>query len=272
MRSGSKLRQADPEQIGEEPKPRDKQGPVLPTIPTGWVWLAMSRDGSEIAAAGGDRAEISRWRGDRRIPVPFFGTQLVRPTYDRHNILWAAGVDPDGRGGVWGINTAANPEATDASAPRRVLADWLANRRILALRVSPGGERVAVISTNAQGTGLRIDVAGVVRAPNGIPQSLARPLRVAPTLTEAKDLVWTSETGLAILGRVSAKHPVRTHPAEVGGALGGPLPVVAGAASITTAGGSRLLVVTTDGGEVFVRAGNSWLPFGEGSDFAVAAT
>ena len=55
--------------------------------------------------------------------------------------------------------------------------------------------------------------------------------------------------------------------------LGGPItagPEIAGARTITTINGERGLVVTTDGGQVLIRAGGRWQPVGEGSDLLVA--
>ena len=47
---------------------------------------------------------------------------------------------------------------------------------------------------------------------------------------------------------------------------------VPAAQSITTLNGERGLVVTTDRGEILLRAGSSWLNVAKGSDFAVPAT
>lgn len=44
------------------------------------------------------------------------------------------------------------------------------------------------------------------------------------------------------------------------------------AQSITTVNGERGLVLTTDSGQVLLRAGSSWLDVAKGTDFAVPAT
>jgi hypothetical protein len=56
--------------------------------------------------------------------------------------------------------------------------------------------------------------------------------------------------------------------------LGGPmdesLDPVAGAVALTTTGGPRGLVVTTERGSIVVRAGRRWIELGKGLDLAVA--
>ena len=143
----------------------------------------------------------------------------------------------------------------------------------MAVRVAPDGQRVAVVSANRQGGGTRIDVAGVVRSSNGTPESLAEPVRVAPSLTLVRDLVWVDQTRLAVLGRMADTSPVRVWVSEVGGrTTAAEASDVPAAQSITTVNGERGLVVTTDSGRVLQRAGSSWLDVAKGTDFAVPAT
>ena len=47
----------------------------FPTVQPGWAYLAMSRTGQEIAAVGGDRAQLVRWRGTNQV-------QLVTARHD----------------------------------------------------------------------------------------------------------------------------------------------------------------------------------------------
>jgi hypothetical protein len=115
-----------------------------------------------------------------------------------------------------------------------------------------------------------VDVAGVVRDSTGIPTELARPLTLAPSLTLARDLVWVDDADLAVLGRKTSVQVVRPWIVP----LGGPItagPEIAGALSISTVNAERGLVVTTDRGEVLIRAGNRWQFVGKGTDFLVAA-
>ena len=128
---------------------------------------------------------------------------------------------------------------------------------MLSLRLSPDGQRVAVITTNRDGKDPRVDVAGVVRQPNGLPASLSVPLRLAPTLTLARDLVWVDDATLAVLGRLTPSQVVRPWLVPLGGSIAA-VPEIAGAQSITTVNGERGLVVTTDRHQVSIRAGSRW--------------
>ena len=269
LRSGSSLVPLDPEQVtdpdGHAPKAEKSS---LPSIPTGWSYLAMSRTGTEIAGVGGDRAELSRWRGTNQIGVPSVGTGLTAPTYDREDVLWVAGV-AGGVTRVWAANTAVDPGDATKSRPQRVEAGWLTGRLVVSLRLSADGQRAALISTDRKGLDPRLDVAGVVRQPNGIPTSLDGPLSLAPSLTLMRDVVWTDDSTLAVLGRKASSQVVRPWFVP----LGGPItagPEIAGAQSITTVNGERGLVVVTDRDEVLIRAGNRWQSVGQGSGFLVA--
>jgi hypothetical protein len=201
--------------------------------------------------------------------VPYFGSALTKPSYDRQDVLWVGGRDArDAR--LWAINTAADPNDTTKTRPQVVAAEWLSGRSIISLSVAPDGQRLAVVSTDAQGRDPRVDVAGVVRQPNGLPSSLARPLAVAPALSLVRDLVWVDESTLAVLGRKTDQEVIRPWFVP----LGGPITAgteLAGARWITTINGERGLVITTDDGDVYVRAGSRWLPVGEGTDFLVPA-
>jgi hypothetical protein len=273
IRTGTRLFSVEPSALGDQRDSAPARRPAaLEMIPAGWVWLAASKGGDEIAAVGGDRAELSRWRGSGQIRVPYFGSRLTRPTYDTQNMLWIAGQN-DGAARIWAVNAAADPGSVERTRPSRVGADWLRGRSVTALRVAPDGQRVAVVSTDTKGADPRIDVAGVTRSTNGVPERLAEPLRVAPTLTLVRDAVWVDQTTLAILGRIAPRASVRVWTAAVGGRMqAAELADVAGAQSITTLSGERSLVATTDDGRVLLRAGSSWLEVAEGTDFAVPAT
>ncbi|TQJ51682.1 LpqB family beta-propeller domain-containing protein [Phycicoccus sp. SLBN-51] len=263
----------DPARIGEDRDAGPARRRATPSsIAPGWVWLAASKDGKETAAVGGDRAELSRWREGRQIRVGRFATQLTRPSYDRQDFLWVGG-QSDGSSALWVVNTRIDPEDTARARPTQVAAPWLRGRSILAVRLSPDGQRAAVVSADAAGAKPRIDVAGVVRSANGTPESLAEPVALAPSLTLVRDLVWIDETRVALLGRMASTSPVRVWISQVGGrTTAAEASDVPAAQSITTVNGERGLVITTDGGRVLLRAGSSWLDVAKGTDFAVPAT
>ena len=263
----------DTARIGEDRDAGPARRRATPaSIPPGWVWLAVSRDGKETAAVGGDRAELARWREGRQIRVTPFASQLTRPTYDTHDFLWVGG-QAEGASRLWVVNTRANPEDTARARPTQVSASWLQGRSVTAVKVAPDGQRVAVVSVDRAGNSTRIDVAGVVRSSNGTPQSLSEPVRVAPSLTLVRDLAWVDQTRVAALGRMADTSPVRVWVTQVGGRTTAvEASDVPAAQSITTVNGERGLVLTTDDAQVLLRAGSSWLDVAKGTDFAVPAT
>ena len=268
LRRGTTLGNIDPLMLGDPAdKPQTQPNRVLPTVPPGWAYLAMSPAGDEIAAVSGDRTQLTRWRGSTPLAVSTLGTQLTRPTFDSQGLLWVAGRE-GATSKVWFVNTSADPN-DPKSRPQQVQAGWLADRSVVSLRFAPDGQRVAIISTDRTGQNPRVEVVGVVRQPNGIPVSLTgAPLGLASSLTLARDLVWVDDTTLAVLGRKSTSQVVRPWLVP----LGGPItagPEIAGAQTITTVNAERGLVVTTDRGEVLIRAGNRWQGVGQGSDFLV---
>jgi hypothetical protein len=270
LRKGSTLVNLDPETVGDlgsGARGAGSQTQTLPSIAPGWAYLAMSRSGREIAAVGGDRAQVARWRGTQQVQVLNLGSMLTRPSYDRQDVLWVGGRD-GATAKVWAINTAADPTDTTRSRPAVVAAPWLAGRNVVSIRIAPDGQRAALISTDRSGRNPRVDVSGVVRQPNGLPVSLTAPLSLAPSLTLALDLVWVDDATLAVLGRKT--DVVRPWLVPLGGQISAG-PDISGAQSITTVNAERGLVVTTSGGEVFIRAGNRWQSVGAGSDFLVPA-
>ena len=160
IRKGAQVFSVEPSGLGDQRDQEPVRRPAsLGVVPTGWVWLALSGGGEEIAAVGGDRAELSRWRRSGQIRVPYFGSGLTRPTYDNQNMLWVAG-QADGAARIWTVNAAADPGDAQRTRPSRVEVQWLQGRTVTAVRVAPDGQRVAVASTDTRGAGPRIEVAG----------------------------------------------------------------------------------------------------------------
>jgi hypothetical protein len=270
LRVGSELHKVSPDRPQDlnqlrRPAP-SADGSGLPKIPQGWVSLAMSWSGQEIAGIGGDHADLARWQGNRMVQLAEFGTSLTKPSYDSLNGLWVAG-QAGGVSKVWVIDTSLST-MKDAK-PRQISAPWLSKRTVLALRVASDNQRVALITSNRAGGDVQVSVAGIVRSANRTAVSLAaEPLRIGWTLTDASDLAWVDDTTLAVIGRAGSKNASGPQLVEIGGKLTALSPVV-GARLVTSTGGLRGVVVITDRGKVLARAGNGWQPLQTGTDFLI---
>jgi Lipoprotein LpqB beta-propeller domain/Sporulation and spore germination len=270
LRTGSQLTRvsSDRPPVQDQPlkPPKLPASSILPEIPTGWVSLALSWNGQEIAAIGGDHKDLARWQWNRHVQLQQFGRALTRPSYDSLNGLWVAG-QAGGVSRVWVIDTSVSP--MEKAKPRAILVPWLVNRSVLALKVAPDNQRAALITSDRAGRDVRIVVAGIARSARGAPLSLAaEPLRVGWTLTTATDLVWVDDSTLAVVGRVSPKSPIGPQLVEIGGKITA-MPPVAGTRQVTNTGGLRGVVVLTDRGQILARAGSSWQVLQNGTDFLI---
>ncbi|NNM46344.1 LpqB family beta-propeller domain-containing protein [Knoellia koreensis] len=268
LRTGTSLTVIDKDQLSDpDRRPASQRSDDLPTLQLGWAFPALSAAGNELAAVSGDRQQLSRWRGREQVQVIGPGSLLTQPTYDRLAVLWFSGVT-GGRTAMWAINTAG--DSADTQRPVTVKASWLTGRRIVAQKVSPDGQRLAVVSTDPQGKSPRLQVAGIQREASGVPASLAEPLTLAPSLSLMRDVVWVDETELAVLGRKTSAQVVRPWFVPLGGPISAG-PELAGAQAITTVNGERGLVATTDQHQVLLRAGNRWQRIGAATDLIVPA-
>jgi hypothetical protein len=265
LRAGSELSRVSSDRP-QEPLRKPAAGAALPKIPAGWVSLAMSWSGREIAGIGGDHSDLARWQGNQMFQLAEFGSKLTKPSYDSLNGLWVAG-EARGATKVWVIDTSLSP-VKDAK-PREISAKWLDKRRVLALRVASDNQRVALITTDFAGGDVQVVVAGIVRSGNGGALSLAaESLRVGWTLTAATDLAWADDSTLAVVGRVGPKAALAPYLVDIGGKVTA-LPPVAGPRLATSTGGVRGVVVIADPGKVLARAGNGWQQLQTGTDFLI---
>jgi hypothetical protein len=135
--------------------------------------------------------------------------------------------------------------------------------------VSAGGDRVAVLSTRPDGSGARVELAGVVRGTGGRPERLAEPLGLSTTLTDLVGLTWVDSTSVATIGRIGSRAAAPTILGVDRDAR--TLPEVPGARSIASTGGERDLYVVTDEGRLLARSSPGWTDSGRADDLAVAA-
>ncbi len=250
---------ANAQQQGRQtPAPADQYPPVPPE----YTRLALSADGSELAAVDPSGDGISRWRGTTRYEVPGFGSDVGAPSYDRRGFLWAGGVGSTAQR-LWVVDTRAEPSDPAAARATPVQADWLAGRRVLEARVAADGDRVVVLSTRADGSSPALDLAGVVRGEGQRPERLSQPLRLGVSFTSASGLTWLDDEQVAT---IAAGRPVVL---GVDGSVTS-LGAVPGARTVATTGNERDLYVLTDKGRLLTRSGVRWVDSGPADDLAAA--
>jgi hypothetical protein len=133
------------------------------------------------------------------------GTSLVPPSTDRYGWIWTG--ERVSSGFVHVIDPLGS--RTEVTVP------WLAGRTVEAIKVSPGGARIAILSTGEGGP--LAAVAGIVRDEFGVPVSVTDPLPVGADLVTATDVAWYDATAVAILGTTEASADPTVHLATVGG-------------------------------------------------------
>jgi hypothetical protein len=271
VRRGAEVSAFDATRLGQ-PDPREPANAGdYPRVGTDYSDLALSADGAEVAAVDPGGNSLSRWRDGTRYEVPAFGSDVGHPSYDQRGFLWAGGVGTAGGAPVrlWTVNVAGDPADPDQSAARPVRADWLAGRRVADARVASDGDRVVVLSTLPDGSGGRIDLAGVVRGDGGAPERLAPPLRLGISLSTVQGLSWVDDRTVATLGVLdgSTRQPMVL---SVGGEVR-TLTATPDGRAISSTNGERGLWVVTTGDRLLGRSGSQWLDSGPASDIAVAA-
>lgn len=233
--------------------------------------LALSADGTDIAAVDPDGSGLSRFHGTTRYALTFFGTRVGHPAYDTRNFLWVGGVglDEDSGKRLWTFSVAGDPAEQRPVAGVAVAADWLAKRRVVESKPSPSGDRVAILHTADDGTDAQVAVTGVVRDVGGRPVRLAEPLRLGSTLVGPTGLVWLSNTSVATLARrAGTAEKRRPYVLSIDGAEQA-LGETPKGISITSAGGERDILVTNSDDTVISRAGQQWISLGQGTDVLV---
>lgn len=115
------------------------------------------------------------------------GVDLVRPQYDRFNDLWSVG------GGAFRVSQGGKVLQT-TQAPD--------TGRVLAFRIAPDGDRIAVVSETGGVTSVRIGI--VSRTEGAVAVGSWRTLHLGSTVSAAGvpvDIGWRSANGLAVLVR-----------------------------------------------------------------------
>ena len=218
-RRGTEVTLVNPQDVaagGVVPAGRALQGATGPTrVASAYTGLALSPDGTDLAAVAEGRAELVRWRAGVPLTAPPLGTDLTDPAYDTAGRLWVAG-SALGRTTVWTLSGTAST----AGVATPVSAGWLAGRRVLSLRISPDATRAAVVSTAADGSGSRLDLTGIQRDGSGVPLALATPYQQGQPLVDLRTATWVGPLELVALARDRADGQLRPFDVEVGAGVG----------------------------------------------------
>ena len=265
LREGTELTRVDATQT-TLPKVYPSPSTPLPQVPIGWISLAASPDGRQLAAIGGDHKDLGRWKGSTFHLLPRFSSWLTEPSFGSRHDLWVAGLS-GGRSRLWYLDTR---EPLTAAAPHRVRVPWLGKRQIVDFRMSRTDQRAVIVTQDPRTGNDQVAVTAVRRDRRGQPTRLTSPKRIGSTLMSVTDIVWISDRSVAVLGRTSVKERIRPFVIDIGGQLT-PLNPVVGARSITATGegGDQGILIVTDRDKVVTRAGASWPEYGTGTDVVV---
>ncbi|HKT56916.1 MAG TPA: LpqB family beta-propeller domain-containing protein [Microbacterium sp.] len=172
---------------------------------------------------------------------------------DRRSGLIAPQIDT--RGYVWSV-PAGSPSDVSAYSPVgrpiSVAGAWPEASRITAMALSRDGTRLAALVT--AGGQFQLDIAAVVRASDGAPQSLGQPAVLATLPGAGIDLTWLDDTTVGVLAHSSDGIGV------IAQTVGGPGSETAGPAGTTTIAGSTGTVVRvrTSDGAMYNQRGSNW--------------
>lgn len=291
VRAGGQLRWSDTLVPDSRQRPAAPTGRPLPAIPDRWFALAASAEGREIAALGGDRRTLARWQGTRLLAMPSFGTHLVRPSYARGGGLWVAGraltgsrmftaaqpsetgaaaeVAATGPPTIWRIETA---EAREGAQAEPISADWLGNRQVVSLAISPEGRRMALVVRDPDSDETDLLLSGIQTNETGQVQRLGAPVEVNRALYGMTSVTWSDESSLVVLGSARADAIVAQPIVVPLGGMAQPLGIAPGAVEVV---GSSLpqdrVLVATDRNRVLALQGRGWTEFAGGDAVAAPA-
>ncbi len=219
-------------------------GPRTPAIPyaESSAPIVIVAGGTELRTVGTETVAAA---------TLYTGEDLVAPSYDLFDWVWTTSR----------ISEGTLVAASAAASPREISATWLAGMTVRAVRVSPGGDRVAIV-TSEEGVD-SLNVAVVLRDISGAPYALSDPLEIAPTLNVVHDVTWVDQTTIGALAATSASASAVLHLVSVGGPTRA-RPLLAAAESLSSARSERSIVMVTDEGALFERTGSGWRSLASG--------
>ena len=253
----------------------DKPQPVAGVLGNGSFGLhdpAVSYDEIETRVAGLDAARhklyLTSLIGGDKPPAPVIAnaTRLTAPTWDRIGNVWT--VDQQAtRSVVWVV--------TPGAEPKTVQTEDLPSGRIMAMRISRDGARVAlVVQTAGPAAG---EVAGQVylgrveRGAGKLTLSGFKPIKSA--FSDITDVAWSSADRLLLLGRTAPGATLQPLLVDLMGTFGralGPIDPSSvstqSIVSITAAPLHEVLASTSPDGKIYRYLATGWEPLAEGTD------
>ncbi|MFV0435567.1 MAG: LpqB family beta-propeller domain-containing protein [Leucobacter sp.] len=169
---------------------------------------------------------------------------LLAPTYDLFGNIWTF------RG-----SKADEAQVTLADGTAQAISvTWLADRRPVAVRVSPDGSRIAALVRDAAQS--FVLVGGVIRDEQGVPTAVTQEAEVQAWIEgRAVDLDWVGQSRFAVLSRTEGTTRVTVGGPGMFTSEQGSVP---GGASITGGGSRAQLRVLGDGSNLFTPQGSGW--------------
>ncbi len=208
---------------------------------------ALSLDAEAIAWLSKSRKEISYFdRTNGSSTQILVGRDLIAPSFDRFGWVWTA--ERNGSDLL-----AVRPSGELA----RIKVSFVNNKDIRAIRLSPDGSRLIVLS-HSKGQS-HLDIVGIARDGENKPTKLTSnvTLKIATGFNKIEDVSWAGSQDLAMLAARTADEPVQPYIQKVGGnseALG----TVSEGVSITAGGDTSSVRVGTRNGELFTYTSGSW--------------
>lgn len=204
--------------------------------------VTVSPDRSSAVVRSHD--ELTWTDGTQEIPIPTAGSKPLEPSIDRFGYVWSSAK------GVGGSIIAVKP----GEDPITLAVPWATGLRPVAVRVSPDGVRVAMLT--AEGDSSAVRVGGIVRDSHGKPTAMTAQGPPQLWATGAPlDLDWSDVQHIAVLTRVGEAGKVTIGAPRQFSSESGSVP---GATRLSGGGSKAFLRVLGTGGRLFAGQGIGW--------------
>ncbi|MEV7661005.1 LpqB family beta-propeller domain-containing protein [Paenarthrobacter sp. NPDC089316] len=177
---------------------------------------------------------------------------LTGPSFSPQNWVWTAG--PGANGAAEVVAYKPTGVAPGTAVPNVTITPaWLAGRSVKDFRVSREGTRALVISeSNGKST---VQIAGIVRSPDGAPKDLTAPVTLLTT-GAASQGVWVNASTVAVMSG-SGTSTVVPELLSLASGEAQQLPPWDGLTSISAGNGPEQIYGQSEAG-IFQRVGNGW--------------